>query len=117
MVDLESLVIEFLGHGQSEHNSFGPYACFFIPLSKPRDHGLLNTPLNFPLLAIDPRSGPMRMEAKDYHYTLTLHKDQTETPQASSTRYLLRVVTVVVRTATSFNIVPNASPSDSVYRA
>jgi hypothetical protein len=42
-----------------------------------------------------------------------LYADRTTITQASSTRYLLRVVTVVVVTVTSFTVVPNSSCSDS----
>ena len=42
-------------------------------------------------------------------YADTTHERKTATPQASSTRYLLRVVTTV----TSVTTVPNSSRSDS----
>ena len=49
-------------------------------------------------------------------YTTTLCTNRTTT-QASSTRYLLRLVTVVVVTVTSFTIVPSSSCSDSTCSA
>ena len=55
-----------------------------------------------------PETGMTKDCLQHTHYTLT---EQTETPQASSTRYFLRVVTVV----TSVTIVPKSSRSDSVY--
>ena len=75
--------------------------------------GTSRNPASLLRYPIDSRSARKSGANKDIR---TLYADKTtKTPQASSTRYLLRVVTVlvVVTTVTSFTIVPNSSCSVS----
>ena len=116
MVDVESLVVELRVIFRVSTTSGPPMIIFqfhVLPKPEPRDHGPL-TPAVF-----------SRSEAPDGTNEgkgLQLCADVTCreykcTYQTSSTRYLLRVVTVVVRTVTSFTIVPNSSLSVSVCRS